>query len=493
VWALKREKSDEWRVMRDEWEGNSGERQALHYPLSTNHSLKLVSLSMETPGLSPEMLIRQARGEARFFWQDAQMENGRSPLTFAGFGVAAQLYAWGENRFQSIQAQADALFDDMLLLSNEQQLATPRLFGGFAFRDDFTPDNTWSIYPRAYFILPHYQIVKVGHATWLTINTLLPEEDLQDSLPALREALQARVREFNAKAQRRKGAKKEKEKNKPVAVNYPLSYEVWAGQIEAARARMRETDLNKVVLSRVCEIKFADRVPVDGALDYLQTHYADCTRFLFEPRPFHAFYGATPELLASVNGRNLATMALAGSIARGRNRHEDKLYAQELLQSAKDLHEHALVVDSLRRRLEPIATSLSIPNAPSIYKLHNIQHLYTPISARLKQANGVLPVVAALHPTPALGGSPRELAMSFISDTEPVPRGWYAAPIGWMDSEGNGRFSVAIRSAVAQDRRVWLYAGAGIVPASDPEKEWEETGLKFRPMLEALGLGNNEL
>ncbi|MCA9925641.1 MAG: isochorismate synthase [Anaerolineales bacterium] len=483
---MKHKKSGERLAAGDEWEKRNPQSPVLSPQSSTSHPLKLVSLSMETPGLSPEVLLRQARGEARFFWQDARMENGRSPLTFAGFGVAAQLYAWGENRFASIQAQADALFDDMLLLSSEQQLATPRLFGGFAFRDDFTPDNTWSIYPRAYFILPHYQIVKVGHATWLTINTLLPEEDLQDSLPALREALQTRYAELNAKVQRDEEVKEEEERKEPVAVNYPLSAEAWATQIEAAKARMRETDLNKVVLSRVCEIKFADRVPVDNALDYLQMHYADCTRFLFEPRPFHAFYGATPEMLAAVNGRNLATTALAGSIARGTNKHEDRLYAQELLHSAKDLHEHALVVASLRRRLASIVTALSIPESPTIYKLHNIQHLYTPISARLKQAGGVLPVVEALHPTPALGGSPRDLAMAFISEAEPVPRGWYAAPIGWMDSEGNGRFSVAIRSAVAQDRRVWLYAGAGIVPASDPQKEWEETALKFRPMLEAL-------
>lgn len=461
----------------------TGDHDASQSPISNLQSLRLVSLSMETPGLSPEMLIQQSRGEARFFWQDAQVESGRFPLTFAGFGMAAQLYAWGANRFQSIQAQAEALFADMLLLSDEQQLAAPRLFGGFAFRDDFTPDNTWSIYPRAYFILPHYQIVKVGNATWLTINTLLPEEDSEDSLPALRAALKARYAELNTKRQRDKETKEEK---KPVEVNYPLPYEKWAQQINEATARMRTSELNKVVLSRVCEIKFTKRVPVDEALAYLQAHYANCTRFLFEPRPFHVFYGASPELLAAVNGRHLSTMALAGSIARGRNRHEDSLYAQELLHSQKDLHEHALVVDSLRRRLEPLVSSLSVPDAPTIYQLHNIQHLYTPISARLQNASGVLPVVGALHPTPALGGTPRDLAMAFIRETEPVPRGWYAAPIGWMDGEGNGRFSVAIRSAVAQERRVWLYAGAGIVPASEPQKEWEETALKFRPMLEAL-------
>jgi menaquinone-specific isochorismate synthase len=446
-------------------------------------SLRLVSLSMPTPGLSPEMLIQQARGAARFFWQDAQVENGRSPLTFAGFGIAAQLYAWGGNRFQSIQAQTNALFQDAILLSDEQKLAAPRLFGGFAFRDDFTPDNTWSIYPRAYFILPHYQIVKVGHATWLTINTLMPEEDLEDSLPELKAALQARYEDLNAKGQRGEGAKKEAI---AVEVTYPLSFNDWQTQINEATARMAATELNKVVLSRVCELKFADRVPVDRALAYLQAHYADCYRFLFEPRPFHAFFGASPELLADVNGRSLTTMGLAGSIARGNNHHEDQLLAQALLHSKKDRYEHALVVDSIRRRLEPITNSLAVPEAPTIYKLHNIQHLYTPITGRLHTRSGILPIVEALHPTPALGGTPRDLAMAFISEVEPVPRGWYAAPIGWIDNEANGRFSVAIRSAVAQERRVWLYAGAGIVPASEPKKEWDETALKFRPMLEAL-------
>lgn len=446
-------------------------------------SLRLVSLSMPAPGLSPQTVLHQARGEARFFWQDAQVESGRSPLTFAGFGVAAQLYAWGQNRFESIQAQAEALFADLLLLSDEQELAAPRLFGGFAFSDDFTPDNTWSIYPRAYFILPHYQLVQVGRATWLTINTLLPPEDVDDSLPALQDALQARyalMREGTAVAPQPAPQMQ--------SITYPMPFATWAAQIEAAQQEMANGRLQKVVLSRICAVQFDRPVDVDGALDYLQAQYADCYRFLFEPRPAHAFYGATPELLAAVNGRNLTTMALAGSIARGKTRVEDDLLAQELLASAKDRHEHALVVESLRRRLQPLTETLAIHDEPTVYRLHNIQHLYTPVNGRLADPNGVLPVIAALHPTPALGGSPRDRALAFIRDAEPVPRGWYAAPVGIIDSQRNGKFAVAIRSAVAQDRRVWLYAGAGIVADSDPEKEWEETGLKFRPMLEALEL-----
>ncbi len=452
-------------------------------------SLRLVSLSMPAPGLSPDQFLRQAQGNARFFWQDAQV-NGRSPLTFAGFGIATQLQAWGKNRFHAIQEQASALFDDAILLSDEQKLAAPRLFGGFAFRDDFTPDNTWSIYPRASFILPHFQLVKVGKDTWLTINTLLPPEDLDDSLPELKIALQARF-EVIKTAIEQESPEKTAVSTPQAQINYPLPYDTWADQINNATNQIRTTELNKVVLSRVCEAKFQERVDVDGALDYLQTNYADCYQFLFEPRPYHAFFGASPELLAGVNGRSLSTMALAGSIARGNNQHEDELLALELLHSKKDLYEHELVANSLRRRLEPITKSLSVPENPTIYRLHNIQHLYTPISGHLKSKSGILSVVEQLHPTPALGGSPRDLAMQFIRKAEPVPRGWYAAPIGWIDHEGNGRFSVAIRSAVAQERRVWLYAGAGIVEASEPQKEWDETGLKFRPMLEALKLSIN--
>jgi menaquinone-specific isochorismate synthase len=254
---------------------------------------------------------------------------------------------------------------------------------------------------------------------------------------------------------------------------------------------MRNGPLNKVVLSRVCEIRYAQKVDVDGALAYLNTAYPDCYRFLFEPRPFHAFYGASPELIVGVNGRSLQTMGLAGSIGRGTTPAEDEALAQELLNSAKNQHEHALVVESIRRRLDPLTSQLDIANQPSILRLGYIHHLFTPIHAILKQANGVLPILQNLHPTPALGGQPRELAMPFISQAEPVPRGWYGAPVGWLNHNLDGAFSVAIRSAITQDRRVWFYAGAGIVADSDPQAEWEETELKFRPMLQALGMVNS--
>jgi len=137
--------------------------------------------------------------------------------------------------------------------------------------------------------------------------------------------------------------------------------------------------------------------------------------------------------------------------------------------------------------LQPLTTTLTMGET-GLLKLTNIQHLHTPVSAIMRKAEGVLSVAAILHPTPALGGEPTDIATRFIVDHEPVPRGWYAAPVGWVDAKGDGQFAVAIRSAVAQEKRVWLYAGAGIVAGSDPQSEWDETALKFRPMLHALGI-----
>jgi menaquinone-specific isochorismate synthase len=147
---------------------------------------------------------------------------------------------------------------------------------------------------------------------------------------------------------------------------------------------------------------------------------------------------------------------------------------------------------SMLERLAPLTSQLEISPQPGVHKLRNIQHLFTPVRARLLAPDGVLPLVHLLHPTPALGGSPRALAMQFIQKAEPVPRGWYAAPVGWIDYRLDGAFAVAIRSAVSQENRAWLYAGAGIVADSQPRREWEETALKFQPMLHALGAASLE-
>lgn len=452
---------------------------------------RLVSYSQPTPGIEPAMFLRYASGRSRFYWHD-----GRAGVTFVGMGIAADLMAWGETRIQGIERQARELFAHAITLQTDEPLAAPRLFGGFAFREDFVPDYAWYGFNPAHFILPHYQLVQHGHETWLTINALIsPDENLDDNAPQLLAALQKCVIALTGFAKAEPNDEHRADTNKvkkKYTVTYPMPYQTWCQMIKQAQAQFHTNLLQKVVLASVCEVQLHQLVDIDGALSYLQQHYAECYCFLFEPQPHHAFFGATPELLIASQGQQFATVGLAGSIRRGAMPAEDKLLANELLNSPKDRYEHDLVVAEVRRRMEPLAEELDIPDAPIVYQLSNIQHLYTPICGRLRQAAGVLPLVETLHPTPALGGAPRDQALAFISATEPVPRGWYAGPVGWIDHNLDGVFGVAIRSAVAQYQRAWLYGGAGIVAASEPQKEWEEIAWKFRPIQEALGIEGRE-
>ncbi len=438
-------------------------------------SERLLSCSLPCPGLTPQDFLAAHDGGARFAWASAD-----GSLELAGAGSAAELFAWGMARFDSISRDARALFADARQADNTPPLAGPRLFGGFAFRHDFTPDNTWSIYTPAWFVLPHYQLARAHNETWLTINAQMPQDESPTAMmKALEAALQTKIGQL-----RDDPPKRDEQQSRLLDIDYPMSQAAWTRMIERARDSIQAGELNKVVLSRAAELRFDGAINLLPILRHLANHYGDCYRFLFEPRPRYAFYGASPELLAAVSGRQLHSMALAGSIKRGATTAEDEQLGERLLQSDKDRSEQQIVVDKICDRLSPLVQSLEIQPL-RLRKLRHIQHLHTPIHARLKVASGLLPLADTLHPTPALGGDPRHIALGLIRQLEPIPRGWYGAPVGWLDAQLDGQFAVAIRSAVAQESRVWIYAGAGIVARSQAQAEWEETALKLCPMLGA--------
>jgi isochorismate synthase len=195
------------------------------------------------------------------------------------------------------------------------------------------------------------------------------------------------------------------------------------------------------------------------------------------------FIGATPERLVLRNGRNLTTEALAGSVSAS-----DPNAERKLLDSKKDRREHALVVAAIQDVLAPLCNELHIPEAPEVRRLESIYHLRTPIEGCLREDVHILELVDHLHPTPAVGGLPRAPALAFIDSHESAERGWYAAPVGWVDAAGNGEFVVALRSGLIAGDKVHLYAGAGIVEGSESSAEYAETELKLAGMLGALGI-----
>ena len=434
----------------------------------------LVSVSMHCEGVSLIDFLRHARGGPRFYWAMS-----REPVAFAGAGIALDLSAWGANRFAKIERLAKQTFDGAIVESASPH-AAPRLFGGFAFRDDFVPDFAWAEFAPAQFLLPHFQLTQVGDETWLTINSQIARgEEASAVLPDLRVALAAKIESLRAAVP----ASATSPASEPLA--YLTTPEQWARSVMTATSAIQSGSLKKVVLSRTAEACFDGDIDVEDALLRLERDYSDAYRFLFEPRVGQAFFGATPELLCAVNGKQVQTMALAGSVRRGRDTAEDKRFADELMRSDKDRSEHQIVIDEIVARLDSISKRVDVGET-GVMPLSNIQHLHTPIRAELLRKTSAVKLAGRMHPTPALGGEPREAAMTLIGELEPVTRGWYGAPIGWVDHELNGAFVVAIRSAVAQDARAWLYAGAGIVAASEPQREWDETALKFKAMAGAL-------
>ncbi len=162
-------------------------------------------------------------------------------------------------------------------------------------------------------------------------------------------------------------------------------------------------------------------------------------------------------------------------------------FALELMRSDKEREEHAVVVTMLRESLGPLVERLDVAPRPEIVRLRHVQHLVTPVTGRLRGEASVLDLVARLHPTPAVGGTPRELALELIAEEEPIERGWYAGPLGWLDRHGDGEFVVALRSGVVRGREASLFAGCGIVADSDPEREWDESSAKLLALGSALG------
>ena len=268
--------------------------------------------------------------------------------------------------------------------------------------------------------------------------------------------------------------------------------EEWLRRVEELRSEVRDGRLQKVVAARTVELGLGRPfgiVDLARIAERLRRHMPTCTCFAFL-RGGSIFFGATPELLVRRRGRRIETQALGGSIASDASPEKQRELKRSLLESAKDRLEHDLVVRYLVERLDRSCGAVVPRSLPGVRVLRNVLHLETPIHAALAetvQPPHVLRLVRALHPTPAVAGSPTAGALQAIRRSEDRDRGWYAGPVGWFDGRGDGEFSVALRSCLAAGRKGLLYSGAGIVADSDPDRELAETNLKLDAILGAWG------
>jgi isochorismate synthase len=270
--------------------------------------------------------------------------------------------------------------------------------------------------------------------------------------------------------------------------------------VRAALARLQAGTLRKIVLARGLELDAG--APVDARAVVRNLAAADPRAFTFAidlPVPRRedgprTLVGASPELLIRRMGLEVVAHPMAGSVPRHPDPAEDARRAAELLKSAKDRDEHAVVVDAVRDALSPVCSVLDVPGGPELHRTATMWHLATRVRGRLvDESFSSLSLLSALHPTPAVCGTPRDAARDAISHLEALPRGFYSGAVGWQDASGDGEWAVTIRCGEVQGERVTMWAGAGVVAASDPQSELDETTAKCGTMLDALGLREGAL
>jgi len=245
---------------------------------------------------------------------------------------------------------------------------------------------------------------------------------------------------------------------------------------------IREGRVEKVVIARDAVASIPPDADRRALLSELADRYPDCLTFAVD-----GLIGASPETLVSVHAHEASARVLAGSTARGAGSADDAAAAATLATSQKDLDEHSFAVRSVLDALQPHVRAITASELPFTLKLPNLWHLATDIEMQLGDDASALDLVAALHPTAAVAGSPRDAALELIAELEPFDRGRYAGPVGWIDQDGDGEWVIALRCArIDDDGSLTAYAGAGIVIDSDPESELAETRMKFRPIADAL-------
>lgn len=455
----------------------------------------LTYIALPAPVVAAAAIVDEFRDRPLVSWSSAE-------LTLVGVGIARELRGTGRTRWAEVIAGAHAIAtntpdpgdeprDTMptrdtapsraviagaVAATSELGFARPRFLGGAAFAPGAADRAPWTGFGDAWFALPRWTYVHDGARAFLVLAV-----DTRDTAAA------ERWREELAIFRAALAGGSIDRKQPPLVELSPAPAEAWHRQVVEITDAIARGEHAKVVAARTCSVQLGGPVRAAGLLAALDDRHAECVRVMIKPPRGGALIGASPERLVRRDGDTVLCDALAGSVA---NTGDVTRAATELRASAKDRREHDLVVHAIRAALEDAGASVDAPAEPAIRALRHVLHLHTPFVATLRTPRHVLELVARLHPTPAVGGTPQTIATEWIRTHEPAPRGWYASPVGWFDLEGNGELAVALRSGVIDGNRAHLWAGAGIVAGSDPERELAETEVKLRAMLNALGVSS---
>lgn len=388
-----------------------------------------------------------------------------------GWGSIHEIKVEGSGR---VDAAKDAISEFENNLKTDKSL--PPWLGGFSFFDKNKKEekeDVWADIPSAIFFLPKYFF-------HLKDNSLSFQRfDCEDEQESLKSILQ-KIEDFAfSPLETDEDTVWIEQKNDNEEQN-------WKKSFSALSKKFSSGELNKVVLSRKKTYSSKKPVPFTSMwqkFSKISSSHTYQFAFLWHN---NLFIGSSPEILFSMNEKSVSVPAIAGTRPRGKNEVEDIQLAQNLLQSKKEQEEHRYVVDYIREKLQALGHVI-VPKAPIVLKLPFLQHLFTNHILHPKTSVQALDLLNLLHPTPAMAGVPKELALEFLHETESYDRGYYASPIGYFhSSHKDACFVVAIRSALIQTNKFHIFAGAGVVQASDADQEWIEIENKMKTMTQVV-------
>jgi menaquinone-specific isochorismate synthase len=436
---------------------------------------QLVSISIGVDALDPLAVLESIFEPTELhFYCERPAQN----FSIAGAEAVVGSEASGVGRFAAVQRFIDETLAHTIAVGDQAApFAGPHFFTTFAFADETGADEP---FPAVRVFVPRWQVARAGGRTVAVANLLVAADADPDALTRKVWRAHAKFGAFNYAVPDFSATPAGAEK---ISISESGDY---AAAVRRGLGYITAGEFQKIVLARAKDLVASHPLHPLRLLNGLRQRFSDCYAFSVANVRGQSFIGASPERLLSVRDGALLTEALAGSARRGATASDDAALAAALLHSEKDLREHRLVLDSIVRRLAPLGLKLEFAEKPALLRLANVQHLHTPVRAALPAGVRLLDILARLHPTPAVGGSPREQAVARIRELESFPRGLYAGALGWIDARGDGEFFVGLRSALIDGTRARLYAGAGIVAGSSPEKEFAETELKFKAMQEAL-------
>ncbi len=436
---------------------------------------RFFSETIEIGRISPLSFLEAgnfAYKEKHFYWQNADRT-----LTIVGLGHAEVITSTEDDkRYLEVSKRWKELCD--VLIKEEKDIA-PVLFGGFSFDPKSVQTLEWESFPSAYFVVPSFQLISKNGQMFVSINLITTASNAVDEFEALREERDrlihlAEVNEFAPSIKPTVSHVEEIRKSAYLKAVQDVTDQIKIGEAE------------KVVIARSIRMDFEQEVSNVAALHHITSEQQESYHFGLQ-KDGQLFFGATPERLIEIVHGRAYSACVAGSIERGKTASEDRKLGEELLNDDKNREEHHYVVKMISDVFDKYCTDILMPKEPKLMRIRDIQHLFTPIEGKLESGTDIFNLVEDLHPTPALGGVPTNKALEVIRREEQMDRGYYAAPIGWTDSDGNGEFAVGIRSGLLDGDKAYLYAGGGIVADSEPQKEYDETWVKFRPVLRSLG------